>query len=157
MKKVFWVYLILTVFLMVSIFYFSAQPGEKSSAVSENVTKKVVTEEKIAHLPHKEADKQFETVETIIRKSAHFIIFSGLGFCIFMTFYHSGKMHKIYIICILSLIFCILYAVSDEVHQLFISERSGEVRDVLIDSSGSFLGILLVLFICKIKSKYKKR
>ena len=96
MKKVFWVYLTLTVFLMVSIFYFSAQPGEKSSAVSENVTKKVVTEEKIAHLPHKEADKQFETVETIIRKSAHFIIFSGLGFCIFMTFYHSGKMHKIY-------------------------------------------------------------
>ena len=62
---------------------------------------------------------------------------------IFMTLYKSGKLNKICIICIISLIICIVYAITDEVHQLFVFERSGEVRDVLIDSAGSLLGILL--------------
>ena len=40
-----------------------------------------------------------------------------------------------------------LYAASDELHQLFISERSSQVLDVLIDTAGSLTGTL-VLTLC---------
>lgn len=52
---------------------------------------------------------------------------------------------------------CLLYAASDEIHQLFVPGRSGEVRDVMIDFSGAALGIalstLVFLLICRIKKK----
>ncbi len=155
MKKFFWVYLILTLSIMVGIFCFSAQPGEESSAISEGVTKKVVVEERGVDIPKNEYDDKFEFVETIIRKSAHFLIFTALGFCVFMTLYSSGKMNKNSVLCIISLLICIIYASTDEIHQLFVSERSGELRDVLIDSGGSFVGIFIALILQKIRKKPK--
>ena len=38
-----------------------------------------------------------------------------------------------------------LYAASDEFHQMFTGERSPQVRDVCIDSSGAAVGCLLAL------------
>ncbi len=46
-------------------------------------------------------------------------------------------------------IFCILYAVSDETHQIFIPNRSSSFYDVLIDSSGVLLGIAIVYLYSK--------
>ena len=43
-----------------------------------------------------------------------------------------------------SIILCIIYALTDEIHQMFISDRSGEFRDILIDSIASILGILSI-------------
>ena len=37
--------------------------------------------------------------------------------------------------------FCILYAASDELHQLFVDGRGAQVKDVLIDSAGSIVGV----------------
>lgn len=47
-------------------------------------------------------------------------------------------------ILIISILMCVIYACSDEIHQLFVFGRSGEIRDVLIDFIGSFIGILIV-------------
>ena len=49
----------------------------------------------------------------------------------------------------------ILYACSDEFHQLMIEGRSGQWTDVAVDGSGALLGILLgtVLIKC-IRRKY---
>ena len=40
-----------------------------------------------------------------------------------------------------------LYAASDEIHQLFVPGRSGQLRDVLLDSAGVAAGILLAWMI----------
>jgi VanZ family protein len=40
---------------------------------------------------------------------------------------------------------CMLYAASDEVHQIFIPGRGAQVKDVLIDSAGAFVGIGIAL------------
>ncbi len=45
--------------------------------------------------------------------------------------------------------FCILYAVSDETHQIFIPNRNSSVYDVIIDSSGVLLGITIVYLYSK--------
>jgi len=48
----------------------------------------------------------------------------------------------------------VLYAVTDEFHQLFISGRSAQVTDVLIDGIGAFIGCLVFYFSYKKLRKY---
>jgi VanZ family protein len=52
---------------------------------------------------------------------------------------------------------CILYAILDEVHQIFIPGRSGEIRDVFIDSSGSGTGILAYLAVSRITKRVSRK
>lgn len=44
---------------------------------------------------------------------------------------------------LLALATCIVYAVSDEIHQLFVPGRGAQVKDVMIDSTGAFAGIII--------------
>lgn len=41
-------------------------------------------------------------------------------------------------------VIAVLYACSDEIHQLFIDGRAGQVADVLVDASGAAIGCLLM-------------
>ena len=52
---------------------------------------------------------------------------------------------------LVSITLCFLYALSDEIHQLFIIGRSKEFKDVLIDTAGSFIGINIYNIINKKK------
>ena len=54
----------------------------------------------------------------------------------------------------ISLIIGIIYASSDEIHQAFVPGRGPMLTDVLIDTSGVTVGILLVIVIFKIYKKY---
>ena len=85
----------------------------------------------------------------IIRKIAHFAEYFILGLLTHNMINNFNK--KIYI----SIIICILYAVSDELHQVLIPGRSCQILDILIDSSGSILGIYLLYIYFKIK-KFNK-
>ena len=55
-----------------------------------------------------------------------------------------------------ALIFCLLYAISDEFHQTFVAGRSGQITDVLIDLSGSLAGILLLSTILYLTNRKKQ-
>ena len=76
-----------------------------------------------------------------VRKMAHFTIYMILG--ILVTLLVREYNVSFYKCLFISLLVCLLYSISDEVHQLFVSGRSGEIRDVLIDTSGSFIGIFI--------------
>ena len=52
----------------------------------------------------------------------------------------TEKLHRI----VLPWVIGTIYAVSDEVHQLFVEGRSCEVRDMLLDSAGVAAGVLLM-------------
>lgn len=43
-----------------------------------------------------------------------------------------------------------LYGITDEIHQLFVPGRSGQVKDVIIDGAGSIVGILVYVFLNKV-------
>lgn len=49
-----------------------------------------------------------------------------------------------------SLIIGIVYASSDEIHQCFTPGRGPLLTDIIIDTMGVFLGILLVMLILKV-------
>lgn len=59
------------------------------------------------------------------------------------------------IIC--SLVIATLYALSDEIHQIYVPGRSCQLLDLIIDISGSLLGILLIWVFYFIREKRKER
>ena len=72
-----------------------------------------------------------------------------------MTLVSTYKIKNKKQICI-SLIIGILYATSDEIHQIFTPGRGPQITDVIIDSMGVILGILLVMLLLKIYGKLKE-
>lgn len=83
----------------------------------------------------------------IIRKLAHFTEYFILGILVYNLIHSYDK--KIYI----GIIICVLYAISDEIHQLFVPGRSCQLLDILIDSMGSITGTYLLCFIKRITNK----
>ena len=142
MKKLSWVLLCLVILNMAVIFMFSAQNGEKSSEISQKMAEDTVAD--------KNAGKdELKTVELIYRKSAHFSIFCCLGFLTFGMLKSNGKIKDTKRLIIISLIICVLYAASDELHQNFVDGRDCRALDVLIDSVGSSVGICAGYFVFK--------
>ena len=74
-----------------------------------------------------------ETDRFLILKSFHLIEYAILTILFLLAI--SKKKYVIFI--------AYLYAVSDEIHQSFISGRTGRFRDTLIDLIGILIGILI--------------
>lgn len=83
--------------------------------------------------------ENIELLSFIIRKLAHFTEYLILGF-LTINMLNKNDIAKKYIIAI---IICIIYASSDEIHQIFIAGRCFAIRDILIDSMGSISGIYI--------------
>lgn len=123
------------------IFYLSNQPAAVSSEVSDFWSDRIA---KILSILFFWTDTTGLTVfltehVEYIRKSAHVFEFLVLGVLSSMNSVEYFRKRTY----LLSLAFCIFYALSDEVHQLFIQGRAGKAGDVLIDSIGAFIGIFL--------------
>ncbi|WP_455537628.1 VanZ family protein [Terrisporobacter sp.] len=149
---------ILTVLLilgMLFIFSMSSQNGQKSSNTSKQTIRVVLS--LVPGFEKQSEDMKEKTVEKlqfITRKSAHFTAYMILGILttlLILQFENIQKKPQ------WAFLICVLYAASDEFHQLFVPGRAGQLRDVLIDSSGSILGIVIVLLCVKFlqRKKYK--
>lgn len=147
------VYLCLSIIWMIVIFSFSMQNGGESSGVSNQV---ILFIEKITgiQLMHNQWIS-LDTIQFLIRKAAHMSEYAILA----MLLYMFARESKIQSSFIFALIFSMLYACTDEFHQLFVSGRSGQWQDVFIDTSGSFLGLCVqqLWFVLKYKMQTGKR
>lgn len=138
---------------LVVIFYLSAQPAADSSNLSKKVTKVII---EIIPL-----DSEVSTTENLIaklepsiRKLGHFSEYFVLGLLVANALRVSGVFgFKGFIY---SLLFCILYAVSDEFHQYFVPGRSTEFSDILMDTIGSVVGIGLYFLVSRIRQVIAK-
>lgn len=130
------------------IFEFSSQNGEESGNLSGRIAKFVIEQ-----LPIEKTEKVLKRAEGVIRKIAHFSIYTLVGFLLmsFVSTYHLKENKRIGI----SLLIGILYATTDEIHQKFVPDRSCQITDVMIDSMGVLLGILLLLMLFEIHKKIK--
>lgn len=122
------------------IFYLSHQTAAESGNLSGGLIESAVK------LFFPDASESFiaqviSSAEFWVRKLAHFCIYVVLGTLSFLTMVSYGSVPFV-LRCFSSLLISALYALSDEYHQTFISGRSGELRDVLIDSAGALTGIL---------------
>lgn len=84
----------------------------------------------------------------VIRKLGHFTEY----FILYVLFYNVLKEYfKFKSSILLSIVFVFLYACSDEFHQLFIIGRDGSIKDVILDTSGGMIGMLIVYIKNKIE------
>ena len=142
---------------LILIFSLSAQPATQSDGLSKKVTEVVIR--KVGKLVplDVEGDTTVDLVSKfnhIVRKFAHFFVYLVLGILTMNALSQSGKRGaKAFAICI---IFCVLYAASDELHQLFVPGRGAQVKDVLIDSAGAGTGTLIFRGLLSLFKNYDK-
>ncbi|MGL5355987.1 MAG: VanZ family protein [Cetobacterium sp.] len=120
--------------IMLIIFWFSQQSGEESLKQSNFIFQYL---------------KDFLAIFNLdVRKLAHFTIYFILGMNYFLAFkelnFESGTK---------AIVLTFLYACSDEFHQSFIPNRGPAFKDVLIDTSGGLLGILIVMTCLNLKNQ----
>lgn len=139
------IYPILIVLWMCFIFYMSAQPATVSSAQSGGFISFLSPIPFVGDIVSYLMD--IKIGEFIIRKSAHMFLFFVLAILIYLYKYNKVNILKT---CAIAFLLTFLYACTDEFHQLFVLGRSGEIRDVMVDSTGAFIGVIVAGCISKL-------
>ncbi len=145
----------LTIATCITIFKFSSEDSGKSTGTSDFVIECIINSNPFTKdLDSAEKESIKENIKMPIRKLAHFSIYTVLGITTMchMSTYSIVRYKRIG--C--SLIIGMLYAISDEIHQLFVPGRSGQMTDVLIDTIGVLFGICIVLLGQNIIRKNRK-
>lgn len=135
---------ILVIVWMITIFCFSNEDGDTSQGTSDIITNAIIN-------INDGLEKNREIISFCVRKLAHFSIYFVGGILLF-EFYSTFDvtMKRIFYMSALS---GICYACFDEFHQLFISGRTGQFRDVCIDSTGVIVALIIMIVIARMKKK----
>ena len=140
---------------MLFIFIQSALPGDLSGRESGMIAGFLA---KLFHIER-------EVISSFVRKGAHFTEFALLGITLFLyvkeyflerSRREAGDMRpegNAGIRYVAAWIAGTFYACTDEFHQMFVAGRSGEIKDVLIDSAGVLAGIILTGLVLWVKGK----
>lgn len=152
MAKKIIIYILLSIICMIAIFSLSNKNTTQSNHMSKKLLYHVVTMyEKVSH---HSVDKE-ELIDKLnypIRKLAHFSIYFLLGIFVYQVALLLDVKQKE----LVATMICMIYAVTDEIHQLFVLGRTAQVLDIVIDTCGSLVAILLIRAIRK-KIKVMKK
>ncbi len=150
-KKFNWIGLlrwIPTIFMLWFVFAMSHAPAEVSSQMSGSLVSKIL---EILQIP----PDSIPYAELLVRKLAHITEYAVLamticyGFCGFETIHWKRAV-------VVSVGICFFYAITDEFHQLYVVGRSGQWQDVLIDTIGAILGVLVFFSIACVREPIEK-
>ena len=147
---------ILLIFWMGLIFFFSAKPAVQSAKMSTSVGKMIgrVVVPEFEEWSDTKQDAFAKKIDFAVRKSAHACEYAALSVLFFVNY--KKKSRKIKQIVGMSALNTALYAVTDEIHQLFVPGRSGQITDVILDSCGGLIGAVLSAIILYLIRKRKK-
>lgn len=159
------IFLILTILWMVMIFSFSARPAEISSEDSRSVGL-MIGDILIPGFEGWSAEEQnafAEKVDHPVRKTAHAAEYAALGLLTAGVYIAGGAAepgkvndkNKVNVRnsrqktsisggILIPWMITAAYACTDEMHQLFVPGRSGQVSDVILDSAGAMAGLLVL-------------
>ncbi len=174
MRKRNLIFLILSLLWMATIFYFSSKDADASTEDSYRVGY-IVGHIFVHDFSDLSEEKQREfaaKVDHPIRKTAHASEYALLALLLSGAFLkpsrkklqdeeagQDAQQNPESWVGVKSQFFCAwicttLYAATDEFHQTFVPGRSGEPRDVALDSLGALAGILILYLIIHIRSKH---
>lgn len=146
---------------MLLIFIFSSREAEESSVQSLKASYYIAGMESF-FLGLKLTEGQMIAVavaiEWIVRKAAHVTEYAILAAAVWFALYFWTNNKSV--LYFSTVVFCIFYAVTDEIHQLFVKGRSGQFEDVLIDAVGilASAGVIYFIEVCCLKrSEESKR
>ena len=159
-KNIKYVKCIIAIICCIIIFSFSAVPATASTKQSKGLTYNVIKLLNGNKLTEKELVKLTKRVNPVIRKIAHFSIYMILAIFTYMfieelNIKSKSEKERLRKNIIYTCIFCIIYAIFDEIHQIYVPGRTGKVIDVIIDTLGACMGITIILI--RNKFNYKKK
>lgn len=131
-----------TAVCMMVIFWLSSRTSDESSGQSS-----IILTWLTAHF----GDNFF--TDFIVRKTAHFLEFAGLAFLFNCSLFQTRKIKS----PICATMLTSLYALSDEIHQLFVEGRSCQATDWLLDTCGALFGTALFLTLLCLITYVNKR
>ncbi len=120
---------------MIIIFSLSAQNGEESSDLSGSFVTTILQYFNI------------NVDEGVLRAFAHMLEFMGLSVLLFNAIYATWEKKITPLIAFVGTAF---YAVTDEIHQIFVPDRAFQLSDILVDSTGALIGVTASFVILKI-------
>ena len=130
---------------MALIVWFSAQPAAQSKDMSGMVVQALVNMV-TALLPVAQSviEQQIliQHLHGLVRKAAHGANYFVLGCLAYQAFRLNLGIKKQGWLVVGAILFCAAFAALDEIHQVYVPGRSGELRDVMIDSGSAIVGIL---------------
>lgn len=119
--------IILVMIWMIIIFLFSNQQGEGSGSTSKNVSRIIANIIDIQkEYTEEQKEELIQTIEPYIRKLAHFSIYTLGGILIINATKQFELINRKQILTSVSI--GMLYAITDELHQLWIAGRSRKNR-----------------------------
>lgn len=151
-----WILLLLLIVWMGTIFFFSAKPAVQSAQMSNSVGKMIgkLFVPDFEKLDIEKQDSFADSIDYVVRKSAHACEYAVLGILLFWNY--EQKIRKRNLLIAVSWISAAAYAATDEIHQVFVPGRSGQISDVLLDSFGGLFGIVFSVVIqCLIRKRKK--
>ncbi|MDE6388164.1 MAG: VanZ family protein [Lachnospiraceae bacterium] len=143
---------------MCVIFAFSAQTKEESSVVSEGFSYRIVNTTGLffhLNLDEEQLREIAAAIEYFVRKGAHMTEYAILAVLLYIwtSRWELTRLRR----SLTAAVATMLYAGSDEFHQLFVAGRSGRISDVLIDSAGAVIGLVFFLLAESIVEALRKR
>ena len=134
-------------FVFVLIFVFSSFDATDSSSQSSTIVKFIKKNifPDLSKLKNKTDIRIVnDTISFVIRKGAHMTVYMILGFFSFASLWFIKNRKARYFSAVAV---AAIYAISDEIHQMFVPGRSCEFRDVCIDTCGAAFGAFICLII----------
>ena len=141
-KRKWW--LLATTVWMASIFLVTQLPYFTGENTAKVIQKAAVTESHSITAQNVDPVK-INDLNLIVRKTTHVIVFGVLVFLLYKS------LIPIQYSFILAWMLTVLYAVTDEWHQSFMPGKVAAYKDVLFDSLGAFIALLLIYTISKKK------
>lgn len=95
-----------------------------------------------SHPNEKKIDKVSKLLNAPLRKVMHASVYFVLAIILMIFINIIQKNKKYFLTFFISLLICFIFACTDEYHQTFVGGRTGQFKDVLIDTSGALAGSL---------------
>lgn len=150
------IFIVCTVVMMVMIFCFSMENSSESSHRSGGFTEFILNTFVRDYQDMSASEKRvlFKKAEHIIRKAAHFSVYTVLGFLVSSAI---GRRKLFSAGSLITVGFGFLYACSDEFHQYFVPGRACQFTDVIIDTCGVITGIIISMAVFRIYGWFKQK
>lgn len=128
------------------IFYFSSQPSGVSLQESGSILVQMnkIEKDDVDNI----SDSKVLKLQHNIRKSAHFILYSGLGFLAALSI--ALITYKSLITYSVAWLIAVLYSISDEVHQYFVPGRGPTFSDIKLDTVSALAGVVTAVVIIEL-------
>ncbi len=139
------------------IFWFShdsqAETLSKSAILTDPLADRVLEGMEDQELTEYEVWSTRKRVIVFVRKTAHFLEFAAFGFFLCQLLVLYKVKHPL----VFATLGSMLYAISDEIHQLLMKTREPRVTDVLVDTAGGLCGAAALLLLFWLIFKWKKK